>query len=339
MGYHLANELDDSELSTPSTSQHSWWKYFWNLKLPSKVKIFMWKAFHRAIPTAASLCNRKIIDSAACSLFSNAWEFVEHALFPCKHAKKVWHSAGFPLDYDVLSRMKFSDCLVLLSIVKTTSEMEQMLCTMWFLWTDRNTYIHGKPVLSSSQIWAKSAAYYCNFQQHSTIQNSPTVSTAAATQSKWILPPLNELKMNVDAACDVSCNKIGVGIIVRNSSGQVVAAYSKSLTGRYKSQEMEAKALLTGLDLAAHHNLLVNHLESDSLVLVNSINCQHTAISSFGDLVLDIKNRLSYLSSVCVSYVKRDANQAAHGLAKQALVLDNDLCGLRKFPLPFSLLL
>ncbi|XP_060962155.1 uncharacterized protein LOC115720894 [Cannabis sativa] len=323
-GYHLATELDESELPTSSTSQHSWWKYFWNLKLPSKVKIFVWKAFHRAIPTAASLCNMKIIDSAACSLCSNAWESIKHALLLCKHAKKVWHSAGYSLDYDMLARMKFSDCLVLLSTLKTTSEMEQMFCTMWFLWTDRNNYIHGKPVLSPSQIWAKSAAYYCNFQHHSTIQNSPMISTGAATQSKWIRPPLNELKMNVDAACDVSRNKIGVGIIVRNSSGQIVAAYSKSFTGRYKSQEMEAKALLTGLDWAAHHNLLVSTLESDSLVLVNSINSQSTAISSFGDLVLDIKNRLSYLSSVCVSHVKRDANQAAHGLAKQALVLDND---------------
>uniref|UniRef100_A0A803QP51 Reverse transcriptase domain-containing protein n=1 Tax=Cannabis sativa TaxID=3483 RepID=A0A803QP51_CANSA len=257
-GYHLANDLEDSELSKPSNNQHTWWKYFWNLKLASKVKIFVWKAFHRAIPTAASLCNRKIIDYAACSLCSNAWESVEHALFLYKHAKKVWHSAAF---------------------------------------------------------------YY-----------SIKDSTGAAANSKWFHPPLNELKMNVDAACDVSHNKIGVGLIIQNSSGQVVAAYSKPLTGRYKSQEIEAKALLTGLDWATQCNLSVNHLESDSLVLVNSINSKSTAISSFGDLVLDIKNRLSYLFSVCVSYVKRDANQAAHGLAKQALVLDDDCMWFEEIP-------
>uniref|UniRef100_A0A803P3Q4 Reverse transcriptase domain-containing protein n=1 Tax=Cannabis sativa TaxID=3483 RepID=A0A803P3Q4_CANSA len=294
--YHFATDLEDSELSTPSTNQHTWWKYFWNLKLPSKVKIFAWKAFHQAIPTAASLCNRKIIDSAACSLCSNAYEFVEHAMFLCKHAKKVWQSAGISFDYDMVSKMKFNDCLVLLSTLKTTSEMEQMLCTMWFLWNDRNNFIHGKPVLSPSQIWAKSAAYFCNYQQHSSPpHNSIKASTGAAANPKWQHPPLHDFEMNVDAACDVSRNKIGVGIIIRNSSRQVVAACSKPLT-------------------------------------VNSINSRSAAISYFGDLVLDIKNHLSYLSSVCVSHVKRDANQAAHGLAKQTLVLDDDCIWFEEIP-------
>uniref|UniRef100_A0A803PI84 RNase H type-1 domain-containing protein n=1 Tax=Cannabis sativa TaxID=3483 RepID=A0A803PI84_CANSA len=178
----------------------------------------------------------------------------------------------------------------------------------------------------------QTAAYYCNFQQHSTSPNSIKDSTGAAAHPKWLRPPLDKLKMNVDAACDVSRNKIGVGIIIQNSSGQVVAANSKPLTGRYKPQEMEAKALILGIDCAALCNLSVNLLESDSLILVNSINSNSNAISSFGDLVLDIKNRLSYLSSVCVSHVKQDANQAAHGLAKDALELDDDCMWFEEIP-------
>ncbi|XP_060969794.1 uncharacterized protein LOC115713245 [Cannabis sativa] len=178
----------------------------------------------------------------------------------------------------------------------------------------------------------QTAAYYCNFQQHSTSPNSIKDSTGAAAHPKWLCPPLDKLKMNVDAACDVSRNKIGVGIIIQNSSGQVVAANSKLLTGRYKPQEMEAKALILGIDCAALCNLSVNLLESDSLILVNSINSNSNAISSFGDLVLDIKNRLSYLSSVCVSHVKQDANQAAHGLAKDALELDDDCMWFEEIP-------
>ncbi|KAM6557292.1 hypothetical protein CsatB_004311 [Cannabis sativa] len=331
-GYHLANDLEDSDLSNSSNNQHTWWKYFWNLQLPSKVKIFVWKAFHCAIPTAAALCKRKIIDSAACSLCSNAWESVEHALFLCKHAKKVWRVAGISLDFDLVSRMRFDDFLMLLSTLKSTSEMEQLLCTLWFLWNDRNNFIHGKPGLSPTQLWAKSVAYFCNFQQQSTSSKSIRDSTGAAAQPHWICPPLDKLKMNVDAACDISRNKIGVGIIIRNSSGQVVAAYSKPLTGRLKPQEMEAKALLMGINWAARCNLSVNLFESDSLILVNSINSNSNAISSFGDLVLDIKNRLSYLSYVCVSHVKRDANQAAHGLAKHALELDDDCMWFEEIP-------
>uniref|UniRef100_A0A803NGI9 Reverse transcriptase domain-containing protein n=1 Tax=Cannabis sativa TaxID=3483 RepID=A0A803NGI9_CANSA len=303
-GYHLANDLEDSDLSNSSNNQRYLVEILWNPATPIQ----------------------------ACSLCSNAWESVEHALFLCKHAKKVWRVAGISLNFDLVSRMSFADFLMLLSTLKSTSEMEQLLCTLWFLWNDRNNFIHGKPGLSPTQLWAKSVAYFCNFQQQSTSSKSIRDSTGAAAQPHWISPPLDKLKMNVDAACDISRNKIGVGIIIRNSSGQVVAAYSKPLTGRLKPQEMEAKALLIGINWAARCNLSINLFESDSLILVNSINSISNAISSFGDLVLDIKNRLSYLSSVCVSHVKRDANQAAHGLAKHALELDDDCMWFEEIP-------
>ncbi|KAM6547939.1 hypothetical protein CsatB_019615 [Cannabis sativa] len=59
--------------------------------------------------------------------------------------------------------------------------------------------------------------------------------------------------MNVDAVLQ---NKVGRRVIIRNSTGQVVAAFFKTLIGRYRPQEMEAKVLLSGLDWASHHNFL-----------------------------------------------------------------------------------
>uniref|UniRef100_A0A803PLP7 Reverse transcriptase domain-containing protein n=1 Tax=Cannabis sativa TaxID=3483 RepID=A0A803PLP7_CANSA len=75
-GFHLAASLDEQQQSSSSDLHSSWWKAFWHLTLPSKVKIFAWKVMHNALPTAATLHRRKVLDSAACLMCSWMWESV-----------------------------------------------------------------------------------------------------------------------------------------------------------------------------------------------------------------------------------------------------------------------
>uniref|UniRef100_A0A803PRF2 RNase H type-1 domain-containing protein n=1 Tax=Cannabis sativa TaxID=3483 RepID=A0A803PRF2_CANSA len=130
--------------------------------------------------------------------------------------------------------------------------------------------------------------------------------------------------MCVDAAIDSSRSKIGIGVIIRNSIGQVLAAVSKPAVGNFKSQEMEAKAMFFGLSWAKQLHIPIDYVETDCLMLVNALNGRISQNSGFHDLVSDVSFHLSSFSNVCLSHIKRDADQAAHSLAKQALQLDND---------------
>ncbi|KAM6545884.1 hypothetical protein CsatB_026620 [Cannabis sativa] len=126
--------------------------------------------------------------------------------------------------------------------------------------------------------------------------------------------------MNNNAAYDSSNNKIGFGIIIRDSSGCVKAVMSKLVRGRYRPQEMEVKAMFHGLLLAQNMNIQLDLIETDSLLLANAINNPTTIKSHFHDSAADIHQHLSNFLLVCVRHVRRDANQAAHGLAKHALM-------------------
>ncbi|KAM6542114.1 hypothetical protein CsatB_006561 [Cannabis sativa] len=97
---------------------------------------------------------------------------------------------------------------------------------------------------------------------------------------------------------------------------------------------MEAKALFHALRWANQLNYQVNYVETDSLVLVNAIHASSLSDLSYRDLILDVKNQLSYFPNVCVSHVRRDANQAAHGLTKQALAMDFDSVWIGEIPPP-----
>ncbi|KAM6568803.1 hypothetical protein CsatB_016788 [Cannabis sativa] len=55
-----------------------------------------------------------------------------------------------------------------------------------------------------------------------------------AAPIKWQPPPVHCLKMNIDATFDSSQKRIGLGIIIRDSSGCVKAAKSKLVRGCYK---------------------------------------------------------------------------------------------------------
>uniref|UniRef100_A0A803PIE5 Reverse transcriptase zinc-binding domain-containing protein n=1 Tax=Cannabis sativa TaxID=3483 RepID=A0A803PIE5_CANSA len=104
-GYHLAADLDNKDMSSSSTYSGSWWKLFWSLKLPKKVKIFPWKVIHEALSVAVNLVKRKVITDSTCSLCRQAWESICHALFGCNCTRSVWLHLGFKLNWHQSSTM------------------------------------------------------------------------------------------------------------------------------------------------------------------------------------------------------------------------------------------
>ncbi|XP_030495229.2 uncharacterized protein LOC115711029 [Cannabis sativa] len=234
-GYHFACSLVDQHSSSNSSSDSSWWNHFWGLNIPSKVKIFGWKLIQNSLPTAAALYQRKIITSAACSLCSNAWESVGHAMFSCKHAKAVWGLSDFHFDFQAASQMQDGDLLMLLSKLYTKFDLEKILCTMWFIWFDRNNIFHNKLALNPAAIYGKSMAYLTSFQQANLASISKATSSSAAPHQPWQAPPNSRMKLNVNAASSSGCNKMGFGAIIGDTNGQVIAVLSKPATGNLKA--------------------------------------------------------------------------------------------------------
>uniref|UniRef100_A0A803NJD1 RNase H type-1 domain-containing protein n=1 Tax=Cannabis sativa TaxID=3483 RepID=A0A803NJD1_CANSA len=77
------------------------------------------------------------------------------------------------------------------------------------------------------------------------VLNSEATTTIASSssQSTWRAPPFGNLKLNTDATMNVSVGKYGLGAILRDSVGRVIAAMSKLMKGHVKPEEMEALAI------------------------------------------------------------------------------------------------
>ena len=101
-GYNrLKDQLDSNQQrNTGMQSQvpsPSLWKSIWALKVPPKVKFFIWRCMKNALATKTNLRRRGCSPDNTCPICHSAEETVEHALILCPTAQHVWF--GLSLTY------------------------------------------------------------------------------------------------------------------------------------------------------------------------------------------------------------------------------------------------
>lgn len=80
-GYKLLMHQKSSMLSTSYGYTGDQWKSIWDLSVPAKVKIFLWRAAHDHIPTVQNLYTRGVDVVPVCPLCLKKCESTTHALF------------------------------------------------------------------------------------------------------------------------------------------------------------------------------------------------------------------------------------------------------------------
>ena len=92
-----ATRVDYSDEST----RRKIWKSIWVLKIPPKIKHFVWKAARGILATKSNLAKRKITSDGICELCGVSEETVCHLLWSCDHAKEVWSNSKFTLLFEI----------------------------------------------------------------------------------------------------------------------------------------------------------------------------------------------------------------------------------------------
>ncbi|KAK4406046.1 hypothetical protein Sango_0611100 [Sesamum angolense] len=105
--YHLARTLEEKPCSSTSmTAESDWWRKLWQLKLPSKIKVFTWRACLNALPTAANLNKRLKTESFSCPFCAASREDIIHTLLLCPFARQ-----GMEMGLGVIARDDQGSCL------------------------------------------------------------------------------------------------------------------------------------------------------------------------------------------------------------------------------------
>ncbi|KAL8504006.1 hypothetical protein ACS0TY_022657 [Phlomoides rotata] len=152
-------------------------------------------------------------------------------------------------------------------------------------------------------------------------------------QGGTLLKPLGpgKLKLNSDAGV-FSDGSVGLGFVVQTDEGQPVLAGAKRMqVASSNSVFLEALALRFGVMVAWSQGYQIDTLETDSKSLMSSLQGRSVDASSMLIVEdIDIESRASGVRET--SFVRRDANRAAHFFAHFSLSLSFECLWTDLFP-------
>jgi hypothetical protein len=135
---------------------------------------------------------------------------------------------------------------------------------------------------------------------------------------KWA-PPRMGFKLNIACKCDSGSSGVGVGVLIRDSSGLVAAAMETKVEGRGPMVQIQAEAM--GIAIQFAFDIGLRHLEvevgcSDLIALIlKGPPCG----ASCGVLVDDICWWVPRFNVLNFSFISKVCNKAAFALAAEAL--------------------
>ena len=146
-GYHIARKMMTTENwaeSSRSAKGQLTWKALWRLKVPSKLKVFGWRACHQILPTRVSLAKRKILDDDKCHCCKRITEIAIHAVWECGAVQDVQAGSITSLQKWTTNCHDFRFLFECLIKRLPREELEHFLVQAWMIWNQRNAVIHGR---------------------------------------------------------------------------------------------------------------------------------------------------------------------------------------------------
>ena len=160
MRIHLTNEVDRfnwrltptgvfsvktyyAELMNGTTSYLR--KYLWKLKVPLKIRIFLWFLHRKELLTKDNLIKRRWIGCKKC-VFCDTDETVEHLFISCPFARNIWRLVHFTFNIKPPSSIRNMFGQWLHGIDKRSKELIRIgtAAMLWAIWNCRNDIIFNK---------------------------------------------------------------------------------------------------------------------------------------------------------------------------------------------------
>ncbi|KAL9672357.1 hypothetical protein QQ045_028607 [Rhodiola kirilowii] len=217
--YQLALQLKNNLIGEEAESYdkrlvQSFWRTFWKLSIPRKIKVFGWRGYQHGLRTGQNLYKKGLSESVNYCICGLSIESNVHILVSCSWSLAVW---------------------------------ETLNIQGWqYLWFSRNLVKHGARL-----IWATEAAngirilanqyYFYNSSRIADIDN------LRCSVFEWNKPPIGFIKLNCDAAWDEDAKAGGLGIIARDSDDLIMGIHTLMVYHCHISWECEGLALLEAL--------------------------------------------------------------------------------------------
>ena len=112
-------------------------------------------------------------------------------------------------------------------------------------------------------------------------------SVPIRTRDRWSPPPRNRYKINFDSTVFKDEDRAGIGVIIQDSQGMVIASLSQNIPLPYSIVELEAIAASGALEFSVELGFEKAILEGGSEIVMKALKDDSSSLASFGLLIWD----------------------------------------------------
>uniref|UniRef100_A0A803NWP6 Reverse transcriptase domain-containing protein n=1 Tax=Cannabis sativa TaxID=3483 RepID=A0A803NWP6_CANSA len=323
--YHFVNTSSLPPSSSNASFYNSWWKFFWHQGIPPKVKNFGWRTFYHILPTAFNLYRKKVVPSPSRSFCGCSLETITHALLDCSRVRQVWKLSPLYHFYLLHRNTDIKDFMLSAYTDLKIDDFSLLICTLWSIWEFRNKKLFRNANPDAGDVVQWTSTYLSQYReaQVKRIDIEPACQSCVSSS----VPQAKEgsYQLYTDATIHDRNGKIGLGAVIKDWNGQVIAGFSVPLLAKITPALAEAWALRLGLNWCCNVRIPLSTIFTDCKQLTSKIFSRKKELSALADVILDIKNSLSHFPNATVCYTPRGNNIHAHQMAKGALGLDEEL--------------
>lgn len=312
------------------------WHFIWKLKIPHKIKLFLWKVHLSILPTSLFLLARGIITDSEgiCAFCRRDLESIEHLFFHCHFSRILWSDIFawwkvYPVQHGMLHLSDLWKLSNNFSSKSLKSAWRIMVsATMWILWLARNQCVFDSKNVDSKNLLCLAkfhALEWCQIQNilhKKSIHRWNSNPVSAISEAEGIkFKELFSCGSKLIGFCDGSWKEkssgieAGLGGLIFKETGEAILSfYGPSQAANSFDSEWEALTLLGKTFVDSEWSSLQLTIFTDS----RQVYCKFLELSIKAHHLGNSKEH-AFLScqNIRVKYISSELNFRADLLAKR----------------------
>jgi len=228
------------------------WSTIWKLKLPLKIKNFLWRICRNCLSTRMRLLAKGVDCPNICVVCNDHDEDGKHLFFECNKSIGCWQRLSLWNSIQQMCSPSLSCSEVIFVVLQQFDVPQQQIFSvaLWSIWKHRNNKVWNNIVETTQQIGERANSFLSSWKNAQVMNLCNTANNTHHEITRWIKPTVGRFKCNVDTAFSTSLNKVGFGACIRDAEGNFVAGRTTSFTPSLDVDMGEATGLLHAMQWA-----------------------------------------------------------------------------------------
>jgi hypothetical protein len=164
------NDASTSKMENQNADDFKWGK-LWQLNIPNKIKMFLWRFAHNSLPLRRNIARRGVESDTRCPTCYILDEDSGHLFFNCKAVKLCWRELGMENVRYLLETCRSGKEVIEKIWSFNVKEQLKIWVLLWRWWSARNKANAGERMATNAEVCHSVGYHLMEFEQPTKLGN------------------------------------------------------------------------------------------------------------------------------------------------------------------------